>query len=79
MDHRVQRILARRRAGGLNRNSSASKSSGSSPREKEKTKVLVPHMTRQSQWEPIVQLIFAIRETGFDIHPVYDYEEQNPV
>jgi biopolymer transport protein ExbD len=47
------------------------------PRDKEKTKVLV-HIDKQSQWEPIVQLIFGIRETGFDIHPVYDYEE-NPV
>ena len=45
------------------------------PREKEKTKVLV-HIDKQSQWEPIVQLLFAIRETGFEIHPVYDYDEQ---
>jgi biopolymer transport protein ExbD len=45
------------------------------PREKGKTKVLV-HIDRQSQWEPIVQLIFAIRETGFDIHPVYDYDDK---
>lgn len=44
------------------------------PREKEKTKVLI-HIDRQSQWEPIVQLIFAIRETGFEIHPVYDFDE----
>jgi biopolymer transport protein ExbD len=45
------------------------------PREKGKTKVLV-HIDRQPQWEPIVQLIFAIRETGFDIHPVYDYDDK---
>ena len=44
------------------------------PKEKEKTRVLV-HIDKQSQWEPIVQLIFAIKETGFDIHPVYDYDE----
>ena len=45
------------------------------PREKDKTKVLV-HIDKQSQWEPIVQLLFAIRESGFQIHPVYDYEEK---
>ncbi len=45
------------------------------PKEKEKTKVLV-HIDKRSQWDPIVQLIFAIRETGFEIHPVYDYEEK---
>lgn len=44
------------------------------PTEKEKTKVLV-HIDKRSQWDPIVQLIFAIRETGFEIHPVYDYDE----
>jgi biopolymer transport protein ExbD len=45
------------------------------PREKDKTKVLV-HIDKQSKWEPIVQLLFAIRETGFEIHPVYDYDEE---
>ena len=43
------------------------------PREKEKTKVLL-HIDKQAQWDPIAQLIFAIRETGFEIHPVYDFE-----
>ncbi len=46
------------------------------PKEKEKTKVLM-HIDRQSQWEPIAQLIFAIREVGFEIHPVYDFEEES--
>ncbi|HEY2810347.1 MAG TPA: biopolymer transporter ExbD [Rhabdochlamydiaceae bacterium] len=44
------------------------------PKEKERTKVLV-HIDKHSQWDPIAQLIFAVRETGFDIHPVYDYDE----
>lgn len=46
------------------------------PKEKEKTKVLV-HIDKHSQWDPIVQLIFAIREIGFEIHPVYDYDEHS--
>ena len=44
------------------------------PREKEKTKVLL-HVDREAKWEPIAQVIFAIRQTGFDIHPVYDFEQ----
>jgi hypothetical protein len=44
------------------------------PREKEKTKVLL-HIDKHAQWDPIAQLVFAVRETGFDIHPVYDYED----
>ena len=44
------------------------------PKETNATKVLV-HIDKQSQWEPIVQLLFAVREMGFEIHPVYDYDE----
>ena len=43
------------------------------PKEKEKTKVLL-HIDKHAQWAPIAQLLFAVRETGFDIHPVYDFE-----
>jgi biopolymer transport protein ExbD len=44
------------------------------PKEKEKTKVLL-HIDKHAQWDPIAQLVFAVRETGFDIHPVYDFED----
>ncbi|MGC1878367.1 MAG: biopolymer transporter ExbD [Rhabdochlamydiaceae bacterium] len=44
------------------------------PREKEKTKVLL-HIDKEAKWEPISQLIFSVREVGFEIHPVYDFEE----
>lgn len=44
------------------------------PKEKEKTKVLL-HVDREAKWEPIAQVIFAIRQTGFEIHPVYDFEQ----
>lgn len=45
--------------------------SGLLPQEKEKTKVLL-HIDKQAQWEPIAQVIFAVRESGYKIHPVYE-------
>lgn len=44
------------------------------PKEKEKTKVLL-HIDRNAKWEPISQIIFSVRQVGFEIHPVYDYDE----
>lgn len=44
------------------------------PKEKEKTKVLL-HCDKNAKWEPIAQIIFSVRDAGFDIHPVYDYDE----
>lgn len=44
------------------------------PKESDKTKVLL-HIDRNAKWEPISQLIFSVRQAGFEIHPVYDYEE----
>jgi len=41
------------------------------PKEKEKTKVLL-HIDRHAEWAPISQVIFAVRDAGFSIHPVYD-------
>jgi biopolymer transport protein ExbD len=46
------------------------------PKEKEKTKVLL-HIDRNAQWEPIAQIIFAVRQLGFAIHPVYDFDEES--
>ncbi len=44
------------------------------PKEKEKTKVLL-HIDRNAKWEPISQIIFSVRQVGFEIHPVYDYDD----
>ena len=44
------------------------------PKEKEKTKVLL-HIDKEAKWEPISQIIFTVKQAGFEIHPVYDFEE----
>lgn len=44
------------------------------PKESHKTKVLL-HIDKSAQWEPIVQAIFAVRQSGFEIHPVYELDE----
>ncbi len=41
------------------------------PKEKEKTRLLV-HIDKESRWEPVLDLIFAVRKAGFQIHPVYE-------
>jgi biopolymer transport protein ExbD len=41
------------------------------PQEKERIKVLL-HIDKEARWEPIVQTIFAIREAGLQVHPVYE-------
>ncbi len=46
------------------------------PKDKEKTKVLL-HIDKRAKWEPISQLIFGVRQSGFEIHPVYDFDEEN--
>lgn len=46
------------------------------PQDKEKTDVLL-HIDRSAPWEPIAKLIFAVREVGFNAHPVYEpFEER---
>ena len=44
------------------------------PKDNGRTKVLL-HIDKSAQWEPIAQVIFAVRQSGFDIHPVYDMED----
>jgi len=43
------------------------------PKDTLKTQVLL-HIDKQAMWEPIVQLIFAVKQAGFQIHPVYESE-----
>ncbi|NGX39930.1 MAG: hypothetical protein KR126chlam1_01269 [Chlamydiae bacterium] len=40
------------------------------PQEMDKTKVLL-HIDKEANWESIAKIIFAIKETGFQISPVY--------
>ena len=42
----------------------------------EDTKVLL-HIDRHAKWEPVAQAIFALREQGFPVHPVYEPEAEN--
>jgi biopolymer transport protein ExbD len=48
------------------------------PKDKEKTKVLL-HIDKSAKWEPISQLIFGVRQSGFEIHPVYDFDEESTI
>ena len=48
--------------------------SGLIPSNKEQTKVLL-HIDKNAQWEAIAQAIFAIKQSGFQIYPVYEPTE----
>jgi hypothetical protein len=41
------------------------------PLEKEHVKVLL-HIDKDARWEPIAEAIFAVREAGFQVNPVYE-------
>jgi biopolymer transport protein ExbD len=41
------------------------------PRDASQVKVLL-HIDREAHWEAIAQAIFAVKEAGFEIHPVYE-------
>lgn len=44
---------------------------GALPKDKNRTEVLL-HIDRRAPWEPIAKVIFAVRELGFNAHPVYE-------
>lgn len=46
------------------------------PQDPSKTHVMLK-IDRKAQWEPILQLMFAIREAGFEAHPVYEPEARD--
>ncbi|MBS0653393.1 MAG: biopolymer transporter ExbD [Verrucomicrobia bacterium] len=60
--------------GGVQQELQKQQTLGLIPKDTSKTKVLL-HIDKSAQWEPIAQVIFAVRHAGFDIHPVYDLEE----
>jgi len=41
------------------------------PTDASKTKILL-HIDTNARWEPIAQVIFSLKESGFSIHPVYE-------
>jgi biopolymer transport protein ExbD len=59
---------------GIQKELKKQQSLGLIPQDANKTKVLL-HIDKTAQWEPIAQAIFAVRQAGFEIHPVYDLEE----
>jgi biopolymer transport protein ExbD len=44
------------------------------PSEKEQIKVLF-HIDKGAKWEPIADLILAVKRAGFAIHPVYEQDD----
>ena len=44
---------------------------GSLPQDKTKTEVRL-HIDQKAPWKPIAEAIFAVRELGFQAHPVYE-------
>lgn len=46
------------------------------PKEAEQIRVLL-HVDKDARWEPIAQAIFAVREAGFQINPVYEPIDNN--
>lgn len=44
---------------------------GALPKEKGATKVLL-HVDKKAPWEAVANLVFAIREVGFEAYPVYE-------
>ena len=45
------------------------------PENKSKTQILL-HIDKFAPWEQIAKLIFAIRELGFEAHPIYEPENK---
>jgi biopolymer transport protein ExbD len=50
------------------------KQNGLLPYEAQKTKVLL-HIDQGAAWNSIAKLILAVREAGFQVHPVYEINE----
>ncbi len=44
------------------------------PEDKLKTQILLK-IDKKARWEPILQVLLAIRETGFQVRPVYEPEK----
>ena len=45
------------------------------PEDIQQTQVLLK-IDKEAKWDPILQLIFAIRDAGFEVHPIYQPEDE---
>lgn len=63
-------------ASGIQQELAQQQDLGLLPREPERIKVLL-HIDKAAQWEPIAQVIFAIKQTGIPVHPVYDIDDSS--
>lgn len=52
--------------------------SGQLPEDKQKTQILLK-IDKKATWDPILKLIFAIRDSGFDVHPVYEPDSSDSI
>lgn len=44
---------------------------GALPKDREKVEILL-HIDQNAPWKPIAEAIFAVKECGFNAHPVYE-------
>lgn len=58
---------------GLQEELSKQYGKGLLPKNKDQTQILLK-IDKTAQWEPILKAIFAIREAGFQVYPVYEPE-----
>ena len=49
---------------------------GALPQDRKETEILL-HIDKAAPWEPIAELIFGVREIGFNAKPVYEPLEEN--
>jgi biopolymer transport protein ExbD len=46
------------------------------PEDMSKTQVMLK-IDKNAKWEPILKLIFAVRDAGFEVHPLYEPEDED--
>ncbi len=49
---------------------------GALAKDKSQTEILL-HIDKKASWEPIAQVIFGVRELGFNAYPIYEPLEEN--
>lgn len=42
------------------------------PNDKSQTKILL-HIDRQTEWDPVAQLVYSLKKTGYLAYPVYEF------
>jgi biopolymer transport protein ExbD len=50
---------------------SKQKKLGRIPQDPSKTKILL-HIDKQTQWDPVAQVVYSLKKSGYLIHPVYE-------